>query len=103
MLKNEDTIHEANLKRMARQREIAKALGFTVPGWYPGLVEHLSGLATLSMSDPEVSWKVSLLARRQMTVGKGTYLIETGSIELSNLTDEQFSAVLAAAVGHLPV
>lgn len=98
MLKNEDTIHEANLKRMARCRKIARDLGFQMPDGPDFPMVHTSELLSLSMTDPEVSWRLSIREWRQRKYGVGSYVIETASVDLSNLTEAQFRSFLMAAL-----
>jgi hypothetical protein len=105
MRTNEATATAANLERMDRQRQIAQSMGFLAPKGRDGNLTHVSDLAELSVTDPEVSWRLSLKeARTARFSGKlSTYTIETGSIELSNLTDAQFRAILMGALTSLGI
>lgn len=106
-----NSVEEArNLARMERCWEIAKELGFrslrSSRGSYR--LVHTSDLAELTVTDPEVSWRLSIKERHPAvwrTPGhlSGTYTIETGSVELSNLTEAQFRSTLIGVLTSLGV
>ncbi len=86
---------ERNVLRMASQREVARLAGFTVTDRLLrfGALRHESGRLELTVTDDEVSWRVALLNARGL---------ETGSVDLSNLSVGQFSAVLAGLLNTIP-
>jgi hypothetical protein len=93
-----DPIAKANLERMERCRKIARDLGFQDPDGPDFPMVHTSELLSLSMTDPEVSWRLSIRERHPRWGGRGTYVIETASVDLSNLTESQFRSFLLAAL-----
>jgi hypothetical protein len=103
MSKTSFTASAVNLARMERCREIARAMGFLSPQGPDAPMVHSSNLVVLAVTDPEGSWRVSLRARRAMTVGNETYVIETGSMELSNLSEAQFRCILVGVLTSLGV
>lgn len=81
-----------NLNRMGLQRSRAQLMGFTDAGEVPGSLRHTSGEFELSVTDEECSWRLSLRERR-LYRGR-EFFVETGSLDLSNLTPVQFHDVL---------
>jgi hypothetical protein len=96
MTNTADKLHERNLRRMFRQLQVAESLGFVViPDSAPVTLLHATRLARLVVTDDETGWKIILFGRKDSPIAPGgSYLIETGSIALNNLTTRQFTAVL---------
>jgi hypothetical protein len=99
MSKTSFTASAVNLARMMRRREIAREMGFYSPDGSDAPMVHSSDLLVLAVTDPEGSWRLSIKERHPMRIAgqTGDYTLETGSVELSNLTEIQFRAFLIAA------
>lgn len=97
------TASAVNLARMGRCREIARKMGFVLPDGPDAPMVHSSDLLVLAVTDPEGSWRLSLRERRPLTVGKGTYIIETGVVTFDNLSEAQFRAFLIAALTSIGI
>lgn len=99
-----DRVTDRNLARMAACIDHARTkAGFTEPGKYgPDSYTHRSGLAVLAVTDSECSFRLAIFGRQPNRYSQdGFTVVETGSIDLSNLEPAMFAAVLDAAVANL--
>lgn len=87
-----------NLTRMEACLDYARnRAGFKRVGATSEVYKHRSGLAKLTVTDPECSIQLAIYKRG----AKGGYLVRTGSIDLSNIAPRMFAEVLDAVMANL--